>query len=401
MKPPQTVQTMIGKDAKTVLFATLIAAIILPFSVMNFAEGGQDDTNPRDKTLERTQEKEEREITLKRLISLDDEEKTLNEKLKSENREGEKQEINKRLEEIKSEMAEIKKANHSRDIPKTNLDTLINQQTVFEERLLNSTLIQYVTSVGIDITSKEIQIGLNQDVVNSDNIDSIVSDLEKLIDNDAKWHVVYSTLAEPLACIQKECTPIIGGNYIEVANGLACSFGFQAKKGSTWGWITAGHCADGLVNSSVTNRSNDNVGTVKAEKMSWGTYCDCAWIEASSTLTNNEVFDVPATHTVKRTTQASQQQNDYIMGTGQEGGIHFGQVSAINVSVLDIYHGEYHRGLVRSNANFEHGDSGGPVVEMGDRSDLYGIITTHDWWGRYHTPIDNITSQMGVTVVLN
>ena len=391
-----------SKDLKRIDLASLIAAMILPFSTMDFAEAQTDKKNPRDKTVERTLEKEERKKVLNKLNQLDSEEKDLKEKAKSEKHQAEKQKIDKRLNEIKGEKENIDRENHNKDIPQKQLSKLIKQQDKFEARLLNSDVIQYVTLVGIDITSKEIQVGINQNLVNDTNIDSVINQLDAIMPKKVNWHTVYSDVASTLSCTQKECDPLIGGNYIKVASsGDSCSFGFQAKKGSTWGWITAGHCADGLVNSSVKDYSNDNVGTVKAEKMYWGTYCDCAWVEASSSLTNNEVFDVPSTHTVKRTTQASQQQNDYIMGTGQAGGIAFGQVSAINVTVLNIAYGEYHKGLVRSDASFAHGDSGGPVVEMNDRSDLYGIITTHDWWGNYHTPIDNITSQMGVTVVLN
>ena len=71
--------------------------------------------------------------------------------------------------------------------------------------------------------------------------------------SDAAWHVVYSTPAEMASRTQQRCTPIVGGNYIEIDdvddenNVVTCSYGFQAKKGSTWGWITAGHCADGQV----------------------------------------------------------------------------------------------------------------------------------------------------------
>ncbi len=59
------------------------------------------------------------------------------------------------------------------------------------------------------------------------------------------------------------------------------------------------------------------------------------------------------------------------------------------------------KNLVRSNTLVNHGDSGGPVVESGDRGDLYGIVAGHDWWGYYHTPIDQITAHMGVLPVLN
>ncbi len=392
---------MTSKNIKTLLFAGIIAAMILPFSSMDSAEAQTDKKNPRDKTVERTLEKDERKKVLNKLNSLGAEEKALKEKAKSEKRQGEKQKIDKRLNEIKVEVEDIDRENHNKDISQRQLSKLIKQQEKFEARLLNSDVIQYVTLVGIDITSKEIQIGINQNLVNDTNIDSVINQLDTIMPKKANWHTVYSDVASTLSCIQKECNPLIGGNYIKIDSGQPCSFGFQAKKDSTWGWITAGHCADGLVNSNVKDYSKHNVGTVKAEKMYWGTYCDCAWIEASSSLTNNEVYGVPSTYTVTKTTQASQQQNDYIMGTGQAGGIHFGQVSAINVSVLNAAAGQYHKGLVRSNAAFAHGDSGGPVVENNDRGDLYGIITTHDWWGKYHTPIDNITSQMGVTVVLN
>lgn len=282
------------------------------------------------------------------------------------------------------------------------MKTLIEQQTSFEENLRDSTVIQFVTSVGIDITSKEIQIGLNQDIVNSKNIDLIVAALEEFMPKYAKWHIVYSNVAEPRSCTQEECTPIIGGNYIKVTeSSSACSFGFQAKMGSTWGWITAGHCADGLVGNSVKDYSGDTIGIVSSEKYYWGTYCDCAWITASSSLTDNKVFGFGTTHTITKTTQASEQQNDTIMRSGQAGGLDFGTVSAINVSVYNVLEGEYIRNLVRSNTLMEHGDSGGTIVENSDRSDLYGIATTHDWWGYYHTPIDQITAHMGVSPVLN
>ena len=51
--------------------------------------------------------------------------------------------------------------------------------------------------------------------------------------------------------------------------------------------------------------------------------------------------------------------------------------------------------------SLKHGDSGGTVVENGDKSDLYGITAAHDWWGTYHTPIDQITAHMRVSPVLN
>ena len=394
------------KNAKMVLFASLIATMILPFSGMQLAvaeDSAQENTsdrNIRDKTTERIQEKNKRELVLVQINVLANEDLKLEGQLKSETDEAEKKRIMQRINEIRNQLDTIEQNNHEKNIPQAQLETLISQQHLFEKKFLISELVQYVTSVGIDITSKEIQIGLNQNIVNSNNIDSVISDLEGLIGNDVNWHVVYSTPAESLTCNQKECEPIIGGNYVIVPGMGACSYGFQAKKGSTWGWVTAGHCADGKVGTSVFDHSGDNIGTVSVEKDYWGTYCDCAWITSSSSIVDNKVYGV-GVHTITKTTSMFGQQNDTIMKSGQAGGIDFGTVSAVNVTVLIAEKGEYIRGLVRSNTVMAHGDSGGTVVESSDKGDLYGIATIHDWWGYYHTPINHITSELGVTPVLN
>ena len=393
-----------SKTIKTILFAGLLAAMILPFSAMDVAEAQIDQKNPRDKTSERMQEKEARELISKKINALGHEYNDLKEKIKHESDKNEQDKINKRVNEIKTKMNKIERDNHKKDIPQAQMEKLISQQESFEEKLLDSSVFEFVTSVGIDITSKEIQIGIDQDRVNSDNIDSVVADLEQMVPNNAKWHVVYSDRAELLShssCTQKECNPLIGGNYIKVSGMSPCSVGFKAMKGTTEGWITAGHCADGKVDSSVTDYSSQYAGIVKAEKFYWGTSCDCAWIEGD--YVDPDVFGFGTTHPITKTTQASQQQNDTIMKSGQAGGLDFGTVSAINVTVYEPFTSppQYIKNLVRSDTNMDHGDSGGSIVESGDREDLYGIVATHDSWGQYHTPIDQITAHMGVSVVLN
>ncbi len=413
---------MTCKNAGIVLLALAVAAV-LPFGTLSYAEAASgdapfsgtnpaealEDRNPREKTLERAQEKEDLTLTLKKITELDAEEKDLQEKLKAGADESERKRFGERIGEIKSELDEIERSNHDKDIPRAKLDKLAAQRNAFEENLLNSTnagnnthAIKFVTSIGIDIASQEIQIGLNKDIANSTNIDQIVDELKEMMPHDADWHVVYSTVAEPLACDQTRCTPIIGGNHIIVTGGGEhCSFGFQAKKGSLLGWITAGHCADGKLGRTVTDSSGASIGTVHTEKFYWGTYCDCAWITTiDPSVVDNKVF-AAGIHTITKTTTAHQQQNDSILKTGYAGGADNGIVSAVDVTVIHFWEDEYVRGLVRSNAVFEHGDSGGTVVELTDNGDLYGIATTYDWWGRYHTPINQITSEMGVTPVFD
>lgn len=389
---------MIGTNVKTTLFASLIVAMRLTFSATAFAE--TEYKNPKDKTLERTQEKHDRDLVLQKMQKLYNEEKQLKDQLQSEDDRAEKQRINTRLGQIQAELDRIDRANHANDMLQSQIDELVDQQDAFEEKLMLSNSVKFVTTVGIDITSREIQVGLNKDLVDSKNVDSVVDDLRKMMPSDARWHIVFSDTAKLLSCTQKECDPVIGGNYIRVAGMTGCSLGFQAKQGSIWGWVTAGHCADNRLAQRAFNHSNQNIGVVQAEKLYWGTYCDCAWIGSRSDAVDNKVH-LGEIHTITKTTPASQQQNDTILKSGQAGGVSTGTISAIHVTVIDFWEGEYIRDLVRSNTRMAHGDSGGTIVEFGDRGDLYGIATTHDWWGYYHTPIDRITSELRVTPVLN
>ena len=75
---------MIKNNLKTILFASLVVTMVLPFGAMEFAEAEENDRNPRDKTLERMQEKEDREQVIKRMTDLGKEKADLKKKLESE-----------------------------------------------------------------------------------------------------------------------------------------------------------------------------------------------------------------------------------------------------------------------------------------------------------------------------
>ena len=390
------------KTSKTLLFDVSIAVMVIPFSVIDFADATKDDRNPRDKTVERIQEKEDRQKILQELNMLNSEESDLKEQIKVEFNKQAREQIKERLKEVRSEIDSIKQDAHKKDMPKIQTQVLIKQQELFEEKLLDSEIVRFVTKVGIDIESKEIQIGLNQNIVNKTNEDAIIDQINSMMPKTANWHVVYSDATETLSCTQVECTPLVGGNLIKVVNAKPCSYGFQAKKGDTWGIITAGHCADGLVGNMAGDYSGYVMGTVIEERYYWGTSCDCAWITGNPSFVTNKVFGPgTTTYTVTETTQASEQQNDYVMKSGATGGIKFGVVSAINVSVINAEYGEYIKNLVRTDIEVEHGDSGGPVVDNYNRGNLYGIMSTHDWWGVYHVPIDRIIVHMKITPILN
>ncbi len=382
-----------------------LVGLIMLFPTISLAEM-DGERNPKDKTPELLQSKAEREKILNDLVTLDKEKDELERDLKSELDGADKKYMQKKIDEIEIKVDEIEKQLHQRDIPQALLEKLIGDQEIFETRLLDSKVLEFVTSIGIDIDSKEIQVGLNQNIVNKTNEDFIIDIIKQLMPKTA-WHIVYSDVAESISCNQKKCTPVIGGNQIRVDGNAPCSYGFQAKRGSLWGFITAGHCADGSRNSLVRDFDGNVLGTVYEEKFEWGTSCDCAFIVASPTVVDNKIYiqlnkQQSISPTVTKITQASQQQNDRITKSGQlTGSYQHGIVSAINVSVIDIIYGQYIKHLVRSNIHAGHGDSGGTVFDRDDNGNLYGILITHDVWGRYHAPVDQITAHMRVSPVLN
>ena len=177
-------------DRKAKLFASLIAAAVLVFAAMAFVATG--DRNPKDKTLEKAQEKQERDLVSQKMTQLVVEAQELTERLQSENSQSEKQRIGARLDEIRGELDKIESDNRVKDVPQAQLDELLGQQVAFGERLMQSDAVKFVVAIGIDLSGREIQVVLNESLVGSHNIDSIINDLQKMMPANANWHVVLS-----------------------------------------------------------------------------------------------------------------------------------------------------------------------------------------------------------------
>ena len=156
---------------------------MLVFAAVVFVETG--DRNPKDKTLDKAQEKQERDLVSQKMTQLVVEAQELAERLQSENSQSEKQRIDARLDEIRGELDKIESNNHVKDVPQAQLDELLGQQVAFEERLMQSDAVKFVVAIGIDLPSREIQVVLNESLVGSHNIDSITNDLQKMMPANA------------------------------------------------------------------------------------------------------------------------------------------------------------------------------------------------------------------------
>lgn len=283
---------MITKYIKTVLFASLIVALILPFSGINQVQADMPN-NIRDKTNEIKSHKQNLDVKVG--LYKDHMEKfiALSEKIEDKKQNNQSiQSLEKQLDDENKRwnvIADQHKAENT--IPESQLEKMIEQQSRFEEKLLQNDLQKYITTVGIDLHTKEIQIGLDIETVNPENKDQIIETIDELMDKNAKWHIIYSKRVQFDSCTsEKYCVPLLGGNTITIPTIGTCSNGFKATLGGIFGFVTAGHCVDNKIGTTVSDWNGDSLGIVHKEELYWGTDCDCGFVKASSSETDNKTL---------------------------------------------------------------------------------------------------------------
>ena len=421
-------------NIKTMLIASVIVAMILPFSSMNFAEAAisekQSTKNIQDKSGEAKSEKLSTKHIRDKTKEIADYKIMLNEKMKKHTQYEEKiEKLEEKIETAKkhqkagekeskqmandrmklgkerSSLAKfeaIHKAANS--IPLKKLTLLMKHQETFEKRLFLKGLDKFITSVGIDAHTKEIQVGLDTSTVNSTIKKQIINKIDTLMPKSVGWHIIDAErMTLQSACQnQKFCYPQMGGNTLNIQGLGACSTGFQATLGGIFGLVTAGHCVDNKVGKTVKNYKNQYLGKVAKEKFYFGTDCDCGFVRVDKNKTDNKVYKTRSSQvTIKSYTKAANQLGDYIYKSGQtKDGVQKGYVTGVNKSnwgyspSVGVF---YITGLVESTASSVGGDSGGTVMRG---SSLYGIISGSGNNSYYHVPIDKIISKLGVAVIL-
>ncbi|MGW1228104.1 S1 family peptidase [Streptomyces sp. NPDC001478] len=143
-----------------------------------------------------------------------------------------------------------------------------------------------------------------------------------------------------------------GGDAI-YAPGWRCSLGFNVRSGSTYYFLTAGHCTDGnppwYTNSSNTTSIGPTVGSSFPNNDYGIVRYDNASVSHEGT-----VGSVDITGAANATVGMS------VTRRGSTTGIHSGSVTGLNATV-NYGNGEIVYGMIRTNVCAEPGDSGGPL----------------------------------------
>lgn len=172
---------------------------------------------------------------------------------------------------------------------------------------------------------------------------------------------------------------IYGGQY-------RCSLGFNAIKGGTYYFLTAGHCGK-VAKTWFTSSSHATlIGPTTGYSFPGNDYALVRYDNAS--------LSHPGGYTA-----ANAYVGEQVKRTGSTTGTHSGTVTALNVTVRYTGGGTV-RGMIQTNVCAEPGDSGGPLY---DGSKALGLTSGGSGDCRtggttFYQPVTEAASKYGVTV---
>jgi hypothetical protein len=148
---------------------------------------------------------------------------------------------------------------------------------------------------------------------------------------------------------------VIGGDAI-YGSKYRCSLGFNVKSGSTYYFLTAGHCGKAepkwWTSANHSTFLGDTTGATFPGK-------DYAIVKYT---TSYAVDTAGSAGNVNIASAGNAVMNESVSRDGSTTGIHSGRVTALNVTV-HYFGGGTVRGLVQTNVCAEPGDSGGPFYD--------------------------------------
>ncbi|WP_055477957.1 S1 family peptidase [Sphaerimonospora mesophila] len=184
-----------------------------------------------------------------------------------------------------------------------------------------------------------------------------------------------------------------GGDAYYINNSSRCSIGFSVRRGSTNGFVTAGHC--GRAGDRTTGYNGVAQGTFQGSSFPGNDY---AWVAVNSNWTPTPYVGRGGANVAVRGSSVAPIGSS-ICRSGSTTGWHCGTVQQFNASV------RYSQGtvseLTRTNVCAEPGDSGGSfisgsqaqgVTSGGSGNCTYGGTT-------YFQPVNEILRVYGLTLV--
>ena len=148
-------------------------------------------------------------------------------------------------------------------------------------------------------------------------------------------------------------TKYLSGGDAIYAESWRCSVGFNVRRGSTYYFLTAGHCTDGAGNWYTNFAHTSLIGPTGGASFPGNDYGLVRYSNPAIPHSGSV-----GSQDITRAGNASVGQS--VTRRGSTTGVHSGKVTAVNVTV-NYGGGDVVYGLIRTTACAEPGDSGGPL----------------------------------------
>ncbi len=194
--------------------------------------------------------------------------------------------------------------------------------------------------------------------------------------------------------IEGTLQPTLSGGHAIYGGGSRCSLGFNVRSGSTYYFLTAGHCTN-LASTWYANSSQTSqLGTRAGSSFPGNDYGIVRYTTTAGAgnvyLYNGSYRDI--------TTAGNAYVGQSVTRSGSTTGVHGGTVQALNATV-NYAEGQV-SGLIRTNVCAEGGDSGGSLFAGSTALGLTSGGSGNCTWGgtTYFQPVTEALSVYGVSV---
>ncbi|MEJ2857784.1 MULTISPECIES: S1 family peptidase [unclassified Saccharothrix] len=186
--------------------------------------------------------------------------------------------------------------------------------------------------------------------------------------------------------------PLISGGDAIYGGGYRCSLGFNVRSGSTYYFLTAGHCTDAATAWFADSGHNTKLGDRTGSSFPGNDYGIVRYTNTSVTIS----VTVGGTDI---TSAADPVVGQSVTRRGSTTGTHSGTVTALNVTVHYSGGGTV-RGMIQTTVCAEPGDSGGPLYDRGTALGLTsgGSGDCRRGGTTFYQPVTEALAKYGVSV---
>jgi len=368
---------MTSKYVKTILFASLIAAMILPFSVMEGVDAATS-TNTNNPTKESVS-KDAFTVAVKQVHDMRSEKLNLQQQNLDEEISEENRMINERA--IDALDAQISKKMEILNNYENQRKALYYIEPAREQYILSivselrDEVSIFAESVGMHSYGVNINY-LEKGITVSTSDASYDDTLRKIIEKypeDVQVNITHGMAAD-YSCNSRtsDCDPIVGGIQDQSNSGIGpCTLGLPVKKGTAVGFITAGHCLnDGDQLHQPVDGWFNEIGNSADSR--YESTCDCAYAtKTTGTSSHSWVLRDPNLYlpiTSEGTARPAQGTQVVMFGVTSD----FQQGEVLNPNSQYTYNG-VNWNLVELDIIATNGDSGGPITNAAG-SQILGIM---------------------------